>query len=193
MKPFLLGYFFDPIHYLRKKIVLDLGNNDSYGFAFIFPQAAGMGIGLGYVKALAKYKLADSELVIECGPDDELNRENIRQLLQGKTRPDAIFAAVEKFAVNTYEVCRELEIRVPQQLKVINFSNLSAAALFNPPLSTIVQPAYDMGREAANILFKIIDKKKLLSSERKIVIASHLVIRESTTVKQYAKPPVALK
>ena len=86
-----------------------------------------------------------------------------------------------------------LEIRVPQQLKVISFSNLSAAALFNPPLSTIVQPAYDMGREAANILFKIIDKKKLLNTEKKVVIPSHLVIRESTTSKHYAKPSMLIK
>jgi LacI family transcriptional regulator len=147
----------------------------------------------GYQKALAKYELANKERVIECGPDDETNRQKIRQLLQSEERPDGIFAAVEKFAVNTYEVCRELEIKVPQHLKVISFSNLAAAALFNPPLSTIVQPAYDIGKESAAILFKIIDKKKLLASEKRIVISSHLVIRESTKSKQLVKPPILLK
>jgi len=135
----------------------------------------------GYVKALEKYDLASSELAVECGPDDEANRQNIRQLLRGKNRPDAIFAAVEKFAVNTYEVCRELNIKVPQELKVISFSNLAAAALFSPSLSTIVQPAYEIGREAANILFKIIDNKKLLAAEKKIVIPSTIVVRESSS------------
>ena len=147
----------------------------------------------GYVKALSKYDQSKDELVIECGPDDESNREKIRELLNSEDRPDGIFAAVEKFAVNTYEVCRELNIKVPHHLKVISFSNLSAAALFNPPLSTIVQPAYDIGRESANILFKIIDKKKLLSSEKKIVLPSHLVIRESTGTKQPVKPAVVVK
>ena len=147
----------------------------------------------GYLKALAKYDLSNKETVIECGPDDETNRQKIRQLLQSEQRPDGIFAAVEKFAVNTYEVCRELEIKVPQQLKVISFSNLAAAALFNPPLSTIVQPAYEIGRESAAILFKLIDKKKLLASEKRIVIPSHLVIRESTKSKRLIKPPVLLK
>jgi len=142
---------------------------------------------------LAKYDLSNKETVIECGPDDETNRQKIRQLLQSEQRPDGIFAAVEKFAVNTYEVCRELEIKVPQQLKVISFSNLAAAALFNPPLSTIVQPAYEIGRESAAILFKLIDKKKLLSSEKRIVIPSHLVIWESTKSKRLIKPPVLLK
>ena len=134
----------------------------------------------GYVRALAKYGFSNNETTVECGPEDEMNRQRIRQLLQSEQKPDGLFAAVEKFAVNTYEVCRELDIKVPQHLKVISFSNLSAAALFNPPLSTVVQPAYDIGREAANILFKIIDKKKLLNSEKKIVIPSHLVAREST-------------
>ena len=146
----------------------------------------------GYLKALTKYGVACDEVVVECGTDDETNRQKIRDLLQADERPDGIFAAVEKFAVNTYEVCRELRIRVPQHLKVISFSNLPAVALFNPPLSTIVQPAYDIGRQAANILFKIIDKKKLLSSEKKIVIPSHLVIRESTMNKQ-TKPPAVAK
>ncbi|HEX3168387.1 MAG TPA: LacI family DNA-binding transcriptional regulator [Chitinophagaceae bacterium] len=147
----------------------------------------------GYLKALAKYGLTNKETVIECGPDDETNRQKIRQLLQSENRPDSIFAAVEKFAVNTYEVCKELEIKVPQHLKVISFSNLAAAALFNPPLSAIVQPAYEIGRESAAILFKIIVKKKLLSSEKKVVIPSHLVIRESTKSKQSISPPVLLK
>jgi len=145
----------------------------------------------GYVKALAKY--GSKEIVIECGPDDETNRQKIRQLLQSQDRPDGIFAAVEKFAVNTYEVCRELDIKVPHHLKVISFSNLSAAALFNPPLSTIVQPAYEIGKESAAILFKIIDKKKLLTSEKRIVIPSHLVIRESTKSKQPIKPSILIK
>jgi len=134
----------------------------------------------GYLDGLTKAGLEKNERVIECGPDDDLNRQRIRELLQSEERPDGIFAAVEKFAVNTYEVCRELGIKIPQQLKVISFSNLPAAALFNPPLSTIVQPAHDIGRESANILFKIINNKKLLESEKKIVIPSHLEVREST-------------
>ncbi len=143
----------------------------------------------GYVKALTKHGLADRQMVIECGPDDEANREKIRELLRNNRNLDGIFAAIEKFAVNTYEVCRELNIRIPQELKVISFSNLPAAALFSPPLSTVVQPAYDIGKESASVLFKIIEKKKLLRRERKIVIPSYLILRESTEVKKYKVNP----
>lgn len=134
----------------------------------------------GYIKALEKYGLADKELIVAGGPTDESNREAIRELLL-REKPDAVFASVEKLAVNTYQVCRELNIDVPQQLKVISFSNLAAAALFDPPLSTIVQPAYEIGKEAATILFKIIEKRVLLPNEKKVTFPSHFVERGSTS------------
>jgi LacI family transcriptional regulator len=134
----------------------------------------------GYLKALTKYDLAGNEMTVECGANDEANRKKIRELLQSKQKPDGVFAAVEKFAVNTYEVCQELHIAVPQQLKVISFSNLSAAALFDPPLSTIVQPAYEIGKAATAILFKIVEKKLLLPNDKKLTIPSIIVERKST-------------
>jgi LacI family transcriptional regulator len=133
----------------------------------------------GYLKALRRYGLEKNAPIVECGPDEIQNRTIIRQLLQ-KEKPDGIFTAVEKFAINAYEVCYELGIRIPQDVKVISFSNLSASALFNPPLSTIVQPAYAIGNEAAGILFKLIDKKKLLPGEQKIIVPSKFIERAST-------------
>jgi LacI family transcriptional regulator len=135
---------------------------------------------IGYLKALKKYGLADQDLVVECGSLDETNRLIITKLLEDKSRPDGIFASVEKLAVNTYQVCRELKIVIPSGLKVISFSNLSAAALFDPPLSTIVQPAYQIGKEASNILFKLIEKRVLLPNEKRITVASSIVERRST-------------
>jgi LacI family transcriptional regulator len=134
----------------------------------------------GYIKALTKYGLAGKKMIVECENNDEINRQTIREMLLRKQKPDGIFASVEKFAINTYEVCRELHIMVPQNLKVISFSNLAAAALFDPPLSVIVQPAYEIGKEAASILFKIVEKKMLLPAEKKITIASQIVERKST-------------
>jgi LacI family transcriptional regulator len=134
----------------------------------------------GYERALAKYHLADNRMVVACGIDDESNRSKIRELLVGDNRPEAVFAAIEKFAINTYEVCGELQLVIPTQLKVICFSNLSAAALFHPPLSTIVQPAYEIGKRATDILFKIIENKTLLPNDKKISISSQIVERKST-------------
>ena len=114
---------------------------------------------LGYKRALEMYGLADRELTVECTTNDEENRKIIGDFLEKEKNVDGIFAAVEKLAVNTYQVCHILNINIPGDIKVISFSNLAAAALFDPPLSTIVQPAYEIGKEATTILFKIIEKK----------------------------------
>jgi len=136
----------------------------------------------GYLSALKKYKVAEPPRTVELSTRDYINRDILKDLLQQQPRPDGIFAAIEKFAVNTYEVCKELDIHIPRDMKVISFSNLPAAALFDPPLSTIIQPAYDIGREAANILFKIIEKKMLMPYEKKMILPSQLIERASTAV-----------
>lgn len=137
----------------------------------------------GMQDALKKHRQASST-VIECSNDDETNRALIRTLLQKKQRPDGIFAAVEKLAVNAYEVCHELKITVPGKLKIVSFSNSASTALFDPPLSTIVQPAREIGEEAAKILFKLIDKKVLVPSEKKQILPSFINARRSSSPKQ---------
>lgn len=135
---------------------------------------------IGYINALQKKGLAEEAMIIECGTEDQVNRKIITQLLKGKKKPDAIFAAVEKLAINTYEVCRELNIEIPDKLKVIGFSNLPAASLFSPSLSTIIQPAREIGKEATAVLFKLIEKKPLLKSEKKQSFPSTIISRRST-------------
>ncbi|MGN6294526.1 MAG: LacI family DNA-binding transcriptional regulator [Chitinophagaceae bacterium] len=138
----------------------------------------------GYLEALKKYGLLNNKVIVECGLDNEVNRQKIRSLFQGKDTPDAIFTAVEKFSITTYEVCKELHIKIPEQVKMISFSNLTAASLFNPSLSAIIQPAHSIGRESADILFRLIDRKKLLPAQKNVIIPSHLVVRESSPVQQ---------
>jgi LacI family transcriptional regulator len=94
--------------------------------------------------------------------------------------PDGIFASVEKLAIMVYEVCEEMGIKIPEQLKIISFSNLQTASLLNPSLTTITQPAYEMGREAASILFRLIEKKGSNFILEKTVLKSTLIERNST-------------
>jgi LacI family transcriptional regulator len=89
--------------------------------------------------------------------------------------------------VNLKKLAKELNLHIPRDVKVISFSNLQAAALFDPALSTIIQPAYDIGREAANILFKIIDKKMLMAYEKRMVLPSQLIERASTAIPPLSK------
>ncbi len=138
----------------------------------------------GYWDALKKNGLKqDKNLIVECNNDDEKNYALIYKLLEKKPRPDAIFASIEKDAIISYEVCEALKINIPKEIKILSFSNLKTASLLKPSLTTINQPAFDMGRSAASILFKLIEKKTFNPILEKIEFNSTLIERNSTKAK----------
>ncbi len=70
-------------------------------------------------------------------------------------------------------------IKVPQDIAVLGFDNRDFAALLNPPLTTLAQPNFDIGKNAANLLFKRIDGG--LNGEPEAVrISMALMLRQST-------------
>ena len=135
----------------------------------------------GYLDATKKHGIKkDKNLIINCGTDIEKNKFLIKKLLQQDEKPDAVFACVEELAVATYVVCEELKINIPRDLKIISFSNLQTAAILNPALTTITQPAYEIGREAAVVLFKLLENKEAVLPAKNIVLNSTLIVRKST-------------
>jgi LacI family transcriptional regulator len=135
----------------------------------------------GYTDALRRWEqAADRDLIIHCGGDEAANYRLIKDLLSGDDRPDGVFASVEKLAVQVYHVCRELGLRIPEDVKVISFSNLVTASLLNPSLTTIAQPAFDMGKEAATILFRRLEKKYIVTPEDRVMLPARLEVRDST-------------
>jgi LacI family transcriptional regulator len=142
----------------------------------------------GYVEALKMNQMKlDNNLIVYCDTDDTRNNELVRNLLKRKNRPDGIFASVEKLAITAYEICGQLKLKIPDDLKIITFSNSYMAGLLNPTLTTITQPAYDIGREAAAILFKLIEKKGNHFLKENTELNSKLVERNSTKSKRKRK------
>lgn len=142
----------------------------------------------GYLEALKKNRIKqDNSLVLACNGDEAKNTQLIRKLLKRKNRPDGIFASVEKLAISTYELCEELKLNIPRDIKIISFSNLQTAALLNPSLTTITQPAYEIGREAAAILFKLVEKRGYNFLLEKTVLKSTLIERGSSKGKNKSK------
>lgn len=132
----------------------------------------------GFEDACAKHNLPeDNALIIDCSNDFDESSSRIRQLL--KTRKiDAIIASVERLAVAAYTVCLNENIKIPEDIKLISYSNLSIAHLLNPPLSTIAQPAENLGVNAAEILFDIL--KGLEPTNKNVILKSDIIQRKST-------------
>lgn len=142
----------------------------------------------GYSDALKKSGLKqENSLIVACNGNEKKNNDIIRKLLSRKNRPDGIFASVEKLAITTYEICESLNLNIPKDVKIISFSNLQTAALLNPSLTTITQPAFEIGREAASILFKLVEKRGFNFLLEKTELKSILVERNSTKEKRSSK------
>lgn len=135
----------------------------------------------GYMVALKKYNLDfDDGLIMQSTNNNAANEAILTKMLSRPNRPDGIFASVEKLAISSYNVCERLKISIPAQIKIISFSNLEISPLLNPSLSTITQPAYEIGKQAAMQLFRYLEKKVLAHKHEKIILKSTLIPRAST-------------
>ncbi|MEH7118139.1 LacI family DNA-binding transcriptional regulator [Neobacillus vireti] len=69
-------------------------------------------------------------------------------------------------------------ISIPDQLQIIGYDDIPLSSLLFPPLSTIRQPAYDMGKEAATLLIKIMDNE--LIEHKNIQLPVTFIDRQTT-------------
>ncbi|RSK44319.1 LacI family DNA-binding transcriptional regulator [Hymenobacter perfusus] len=135
----------------------------------------------GYQAALQEHGLPfDETLVLTGYGDDEQNTELITDLLRSRPEIDGIFASVERLAISSYQACHNLGLAIPETIKIIGFSNLGVASLLAPALTTITQPAYEIGKEAARILLRAIEKKKPILPSQSLTLKSELFARKST-------------
>jgi LacI family transcriptional regulator len=133
----------------------------------------------GYQDALNNYGLQSDELLIVHDAGNETaNQETIEQLLRTQ-RPDGLFSSIEEFIIPAYNACRKTDLVIPRDIKILSFCNLTTAALLNPPLTTVTQPAFEMGKEAAKCLFQIFHNKGL-NDDQHLVLNSSLIQRGST-------------
>ncbi len=132
----------------------------------------------GYVDALKKHEMAvNCNLVYFGGFHEKNGVEGIRYLLEGSNKPDAVFAVNDPVALGAYDEIKKRGLKIPKDIAVIGFSNNPVSALVAPPLTTIKQPAYEMGKEAAELLFKQM-KNKTNNIEEKI-LKTYLIERSS--------------
>jgi len=101
----------------------------------------------------------------------------VPRLLERPDRPTAIFALNDRMALGVLQYAREHGLRVPQDLSVVGFDDIPAAATSFPPLTTIRQPSVKMGHEAVKLLFKLLEGG---SSSSRVVVSTELVVRASS-------------
>lgn len=137
----------------------------------------------GYLDALKAYSAPqDPSWIVYCSNHQNEDIQLVKNLLSQANPPSGIFASVEKLALITYNVCNELSLQIPHQVKVVGFSNLESANLLNPSLTVIRQDAFHIGKSASSILFKALKRVDFLLKDEHVVVKSGLIKRDSTAV-----------
>lgn len=137
----------------------------------------------GFISFLAQKGLPEREriYIVNNNSGSEYIASQIQDILEQNPDIDGIVASVEKLAIHTYLFCLNRKIHIPENLKIIAFSTLETASILNPSLTTISQPAFDIGKNAAEVLFSMIEKKKhIVRDEFTLVLPSLLIERSST-------------
>jgi LacI family transcriptional regulator len=143
----------------------------------------------GYRDALAEKGLEYKEnLIIQC-PDGSFEEAEkaAKKLLAMSTVPDAIFANNDMLAMGAMKAIKEKGLKIPDDIALMGFSNWFFSQLMDPPLSSVDQPGFEMGQEAARLLIRHIemrDKDQGEPQPETKVLKTRLVVRESSTRKR---------
>lgn len=108
----------------------------------------------GYREALTAHDVPAEERLIRTGEfTEEGGYEATIELLRLSPRPTAIFAANDLMAIGALRALREAGVAVPEEMAVVGFDDIPAAAHVHPALTTVAQFPHPLGRSAAELLF----------------------------------------
>lgn len=138
----------------------------------------------GYMKALKENNIETDEKYIKYCTHGGMIPGEIQQavteLISLKRRPDAILAASDRLSTTTLSILSKLKIKVPEEIALVGFTNSVNAGIFDPPLTAVIQPAFEMGATSTQMLIQLIESKRPVTHFEKIILDTQLIIRKSS-------------
>jgi DNA-binding LacI/PurR family transcriptional regulator len=120
-------------------------------------------------------------------PSPQLGYKATRKLLVAEKGFSALFAFNDISAMGAIRALRESGWQVPEDVSVVGFDDIQSAAFQNPALTTVRQPLREMGRAAAEILLKRINRPGSELHD-KLILEPELIVRETTCAAPSGKP-----
>lgn len=106
--------------------------------------------------------------------------EAIKDTLTEIKEIDGIFASSDLIAAQVIQVCNELNIKIPQDLKLVGFDDVEISKLTTPTITTIHQPI----KEMAKLAVELIDAKYTnVEIDKQIIVPVELIVRNSTLIR----------
>jgi LacI family transcriptional regulator len=136
----------------------------------------------GYKDALEKHNIPFNESLVKyCNHGGKISEEvgdAVSELFKGKIKPDSIFTASDRITTLCIGILRCMKLK--RELGIIGFTNIKVGELFNPPLTVVKQPAFEIGQTATELLIQIIESKRPVVDFKTIILDTELIIRESS-------------
>jgi len=135
----------------------------------------------GYLSALASFNLELDQRriqLIECSSTISGGQDGFRQLWKKKNPPTAVVAMSDVIAIGVIYAAMQKRIKVPEDLSVVGFDDISISKLINPALTTVSQPIQQKGKLAAELLVKCIEGECGLSHS---TLNTKLIVRASVS------------
>ncbi len=138
----------------------------------------------GYMDAIAKHNLPlEDELLIESSLTIEDGRKKMKQLLELKNRPDAVYVAADYAALGALQVLEEEHIKVPEDIALVGFGNEPFTALVNPSITTVNQHSDEIGKQVALTFLERVKTPGKKQTLNKIILGAELIVRDSSNKK----------
>lgn len=143
----------------------------------------------GYRQALIEHgiEFEESNVISSKVEDTVILRHTVVDTIKRGSVPDAIFCVNWPRAIGVYGAAKELGLKIPEDLSVFGVDDLEFIPFLDPPLTTVSQPFYEMGRKAAEVLLQELSQAEnppVTKSFVQIIMPTEIVERESVAVKE---------
>jgi LacI family transcriptional regulator len=132
---------------------------------------------LGYHRAMQEAGLEENPF-FGCSSREDTRRV-IEEQLKGKNPPTAFYTSNNLATRYVFAALLNLGVKVPVDIALAGFDDFDLAELTSPPLTVVRQPAQEMGRVAASLLFERIERGESPQTGTRIVLPVEIVLRRS--------------
>jgi LacI family transcriptional regulator len=134
---------------------------------------------IGYKQALHAHRLpVEEELIVEGDFTRGGGAASMHRLLSAS--PSAVFAASDSMAIGALQTLREANLRIPEDVALVGFDDVSVATAVEPALTTVRQPIERLGSLAAELLLSLLENPPdAPAPAQHIILPAELVIRDS--------------
>lgn len=120
----------------------------------------------------------DSNYIIRGDFSYEAGVDTFIKLMDLPEPPTAIFCHNDVMAIGAMWQAKKMGLRIPQDVSVVGFDDLKLSQYCDPPLTTVAQPRYEIGRQAMLLLLEQLQGHPVQSGSR--LLNTELIVREST-------------